>query len=644
MHIPPLQGFTGKSRRDGDLLTVCFGLQTFSLRTILLPALVFIFCASLRAQVTIGGTDVPKPGAILDLNSTAKGGLVLSNVPLAGPDAIPLSFSGANAADPDVLKTGLTGSVIYNTNPAFCTGVHLWNGKHWGRITAETPVYTPGTLSITSGTDDLFGGSEVSFTAASGARIYRWYASINGDPYEYLGITTAPTFSEIFPAGNCRVKVIMDDCRSLKESNEVSFIMSSVSPAFGSLEGGNYIYIYGDFPYAASSDYAQAGLVSHYDGINNQGLGDKRHDYGATNWKDLKNPFYLPRYAGTGQWLSNGFQAFSKDTIFYSSTFPDTYPAGNHERTVEVIFRTPDASHMFEQELEVQRRIFIYGTYTQSHTFGVQYRGLKTENLSFPDVCLTGNKWVFYAIFGHNNNLVTCLSSTPSLETANTINTVTSTYRERMENEFTKSYINNIQATVAGIYNPSNTSLNTQQGPLIIGENLSHSTFLSVRLYDRVLNPEEIEHNADLDQIRFLAPPTVTIDGKACTETVVLSPHTLMCKVPEGNSTGFQNVTVNGAVYSGAYKYVDPVDDFYVSGISPIVGSTAGGGILTLTGKNLDRIGEVSLGGKTCSPAGIPDSETCQYDIPDNLPGEVDITITLIDGTVYRFAKVFEYQ
>jgi hypothetical protein len=293
----------------------------------LFSTLVFFTCTNLHAQVTIGGTDIPKSGAILDLNSTAKGGLVLSNVLLDDLSGIPASFPGIGGVNVSDLKMGLTGSVIYNTNPAFCTGVHLWNGNHWGRITAETPLPASGTLSITSNTDDMFGGSEVEFAAAPGARIYRWYTSIDNAPYKYLGATTIPAFSEIFPAGNNKVKVIMDDCRSLKESNEVTFAPGSVSPNFGSLAGDNYIYIYGDFPYAASGDYAQGGLVAHYDGIDNQGLGDKQHNYSSTaSWTDLKTGFKLLRGAGAGQWLSNGFQALDDNYSFYTSTFPVTYP------------------------------------------------------------------------------------------------------------------------------------------------------------------------------------------------------------------------------------------------------------------------------------------------------------------------------
>jgi hypothetical protein len=615
------------------------------IKFVLLAALLFFSCASLRAQVTIGGVENPKAGALLDLNGTAKGGLLLSNVSIEDFFKIPSSFYGGGNEDSS-LKARLTGAMIYNTNPAFCIGIHVWNGQYWSRNVSQTPVLLPGiTLSWTAENPEMIlGGDEIEFTAAHSAKIYRWYASENSAPYKCIATTYTPTFSIEFPFGYYRVKVIMDDCHSLKESNEVSFTPGAISPSFGSSGGGNYIYLYGNFPYAASSDYAQNGLVSHYDGINNQASGDKSHDYNATSWKDLKTGFNLPKN-GNGQWLSYGFQALSSTASFKNASSPDAYPKGNKERTVEVIFKTPDESNMFKQEQGTQRRIFAYGLNNATQMFGIQYRGTETDKLDLPDVCSTGNKWVFYAIFGFDYNLITCLSSTPSLETPNTINTVTSTYRNNMQDALTKSYINNIPATIAGIYNKDgSTSLNTKQGPLVIGENLSHSTFLSVRLYDRVLTGEEIAQNAALDQIRFLTPPTVTIGDKNCEEVVVLSPHFLMCKVPPGTSTGTQEVKLNGAYYT-EYKYVDPVSSFYVSGISPIIG--VAGATLTLTGNKLNEISEVRMGGVLCNVSGTPTSTTYECIIPVRSLGtnEVDITITLKDNnTIYRFAKVFEYH
>jgi hypothetical protein len=65
---------------------------------------------------------------------------------------------------------------------------------------------------------------------------------------------------------------------------------------------------------------------------------------------------------------------------------------------------------------------------------------------------------------------------------------------------------------------------------------------------------------------------------------------------------------------------------------------------LTLTGNKLDEIAQVEAGGKHCTVYDTPNSTTYKCTLPDNPKGETDITITLLDGTVYRFAKVFEYN
>jgi hypothetical protein len=79
----------------------------------LLPALALFANATLQGQVTIGGVTEPAPGAILDLNSTAKGGLVLSNVTLTDLSAIPDAISGADAINGDAAKKAqFTGAIF----------------------------------------------------------------------------------------------------------------------------------------------------------------------------------------------------------------------------------------------------------------------------------------------------------------------------------------------------------------------------------------------------------------------------------------------------------------------------------------------------------------------------------------------------
>jgi hypothetical protein len=124
-----------KSRKDGALLTVCF-----SLREILLLAFALFTCANLRAQVTIGGLTEPVKGAILDLNSTAKGGLLLSNVTLLNLYAIPVGFPGI--ADPDdvtgEVKKKFTGLMVYIRAGIIFQQAFMSGTERTGRLPKKT--------------------------------------------------------------------------------------------------------------------------------------------------------------------------------------------------------------------------------------------------------------------------------------------------------------------------------------------------------------------------------------------------------------------------------------------------------------------------------------------------------------------------
>jgi hypothetical protein len=582
----------------------------------LISALLLFSCANLYAQVTIGGTDIPKSGAILDLNSTAKGGLVLSNVLLGNLSEIPASFPGIDGVDATVLKNGLTGSVIYNTNPAFCTGVHLWNGQHWGRITAETPAPTLGTLSITSNTATLLGGDEVEFTATSSAKTYKWYASINNAPYEYLNITTTPTFTGIFPAGNCKVKVIMDDCHSLKESNEASFFMGSLSPNFGSLNGGNYIYIYGDFPYAASSDYEQEGLVAMWDAIDNTGLGDKYHTNAATTWKDLTGHGYDGDLFG-GTWNSNSLafngESSNPDYVLLPDELDIKLPA-----TVEGVTKTSTEYNgiMFYDK----NQYTTFGYYKERPCFIVGGGGGGTAIHPTYDISSSFNEAITTLSMRYGTNFPAEI-------------------RLNMNGAAVPPDNNHLEYWVAGAKH-SNIGRRDTDSEVYLPYPFKGNIFC-LRIYDRQLTDEQLAYNTEKDQKRYLSPPTVKIDGKLCTEVVVLSDHFLMCKVPPGiTGTGQKDVAVNDISYSRAYKYVDPDIDFYINSIAPIIGSATQE--LTLTGKRLNEIDTVMAGGILCP---LVSKSPTEYKciLPSNPPGEVDITIKLNDDTVYRFARVFEY-
>jgi hypothetical protein len=98
------------------------------------------------AQVTIGGPTPPVQGAILDLNSTAKGGLILSNVALSNLEKIPTGvnlFPGIQAGVNDDSNSDFTGAVVYNTtyvnSQSIYPGLYVWDGEKWGWL-SDGPV------------------------------------------------------------------------------------------------------------------------------------------------------------------------------------------------------------------------------------------------------------------------------------------------------------------------------------------------------------------------------------------------------------------------------------------------------------------------------------------------------------------------
>jgi uncharacterized protein (TIGR02145 family) len=104
--------------------------------------LIVLSAAGVNAQVTIGGLDDPKVGAILDLNSTTKGGLLFSNISLPNLGQIPAEgFTGITAVQET--NTDLTGTVVYNTNPDTGIGLYVWDGEGWKPLTAGSGSVQP---------------------------------------------------------------------------------------------------------------------------------------------------------------------------------------------------------------------------------------------------------------------------------------------------------------------------------------------------------------------------------------------------------------------------------------------------------------------------------------------------------------------
>jgi uncharacterized protein (TIGR02145 family) len=203
-----------------------------TINSFLLLALSFFVNANLCAQVTIGGDFPPKNGAILDLNSTTKGGLLLSNVPLTNLYTIPNDFPDMDSPPGDA-NTKFTGAIIYHTGvnniPA---GVYIWNGANWTPVNKNCRALTSNDL-ILEGLPWAQAGATVSFSVSSTlsqrcaeGETYTWSISTGAT------ITpSGPTATATFPsAGSYTVTVTAQNSYM---SNSVTKDMSVTVTADG---------------------------------------------------------------------------------------------------------------------------------------------------------------------------------------------------------------------------------------------------------------------------------------------------------------------------------------------------------------------------------------------------------------------------
>jgi hypothetical protein len=171
-------------------------------KRILVVLFALALSANLRAQVTIGGLTPPKAGALLDLNSTTTGGLVLSNVDLPDLSVIP---GGVVVNIPSTQPTNqeLAGMIVYNTYAATGVGVHVWDGEDWIKPCAPP---TPGEITFSGA---FCSGS--TFTArinsVKGATKYVWTlpAGLSGTSNDTI-ITITAVSADTYSAGSISVQ------------------------------------------------------------------------------------------------------------------------------------------------------------------------------------------------------------------------------------------------------------------------------------------------------------------------------------------------------------------------------------------------------------------------------------------------------
>ncbi|MDR1682421.1 MAG: LamG domain-containing protein [Candidatus Symbiothrix sp.] len=523
--------------------------------------LIVLGAASVKAQVAISGrgeSDNPHAAAILDLQSNAKG-LLLPHVELQNLEI--LQVGGSNAEE-DLTAIGM---IVYNISPNFCEGVYFWNGSQWLKAGKDYQVKATGSggLTITSvATGDwetIVAGENVTFklTAPGDAQFYHWYLD-----NDFHTTTTTPEYTSYFSLGNHEMKVELDNCLSLAESNSVSFSTQNIYPTSMPSNGEEWISIYNGnldspFPYAATSEYVQESLVAHYDGLDNIGAGDKAHSMTAETWKNLTGnsnaPDLLLSAKGGGAKPSFDIHAVTLDGYDdYMVTDGNLTLSSYDQITVEVVIRpTQKHGQMLETstDFNTHNGAFVVNT---NHTGyvpmdGASYFAYHYYNGYDTIPRLPGNPHLPGGYHGQDylfDNSGATLQ-THSM-TVSAIEDLTG-FRRYFNGELLKPYpVPARGTTTLGLpdWSLEEANANAPFGnfPLYVGtragkELFWQSAIASLRIYSRKLTATEIGDNHQLDLKRFIAPPKVWIGSQQCENVTVLSPRALTCKVPVCDQT-----------------------------------------------------------------------------------------------------------
>jgi hypothetical protein len=408
-----------------------------------------------------------------------------------------------------------------------------------------------------------------------------------------------------------------------------NFTLDSISPNRGPTAGGNVVSIFGEnFPYVSADDYVQDSLVAHYDGIDNTGLGDKFHSSDNTaDWTNLVTSEALPRNSyiptGVGGWTSNGWRVTDR-AGFFQNSLPTGMPTGASARSIEVIYTTPPGGVPTDDN--IRKALFGYG----------HISGTPTEGSRFLMQYHNGRFWAFDAwnVSGYLTS-----GNYPKLFSGNNLTSITYTYKGDApigNPDVSHVYYNGAEVT-PGIQ--GNEMMNTlPTGQFFIGGygteayglgDVPDWTIHSLRIYDRELDSAEIAQNAALDQLRYLAVPSVTIDGNACVNVAVISYTELQCTAPAGTGTDLPVRVTRDTYYQEltgveGYSYVDDVGEFYV--YSQSVNHGNAGDPIIFTGNELDKVTSVTIGDSVGGYEICVVTDQTATELSCTVPAETDYT------------------
>ena len=211
-----------------------------------------------------------------------------------------------------------------------------------------------------------------------------------------------------------------------------------------------------------TGDYVQDGLVARWDGIDNAGLG-LPHDDTATVWKDLVGTRDLPLVEGNAAFAENALQCLKRTSGYSAGPIASTC---TDYQTIEVVCDRASGNYEFVFNSGAANRIF---SFTKAKVQGVD----------------GGSAYV----------------------TATNRTTWTFTYSG---NSISAAYENGTAITANGTdkWQSGNDVLAIGNTPGYAPNGYPYcGRVYAIRLYDRVLDADEIAYNCAVDQARFFDNP-----------------------------------------------------------------------------------------------------------------------------------------
>ena len=375
-----------------------------------------------------------------------------------------------------------------NTYQAFVKGEYhsvrmynrvLTNDEHvWNRIVDEVRyrgVVTNGTVVVASNRAGAEGTESSGTYYVNGNHAFTVPASVTID-----GCVYEPTGYKL-ETYNASTKT----WNFVEERTDLSFAYTNCAVNTGARITWNWRLASGVKKIDAD-DYVQGGLVFHFDGIRNAGLG-VAHDSAVTTWKNLGSASGDATLAvfdaerGTGAWTANGYD-FDAGSCFATDSAVTLARQATVQFAVEYnasrqIIRWPC---FFSASLDSDR--FLSYTYTALAGTNFDNRG---DHLRFNSYPITG---LSFGLMPWDGRLATAIIDYNRASVSNTAKYAWTSGTYKADIGSHKYVIGAGQSAVA------NRKDRAYKG-----------VYHAFRLYDRVLTEAELARNQEIDNMRFYA-------------------------------------------------------------------------------------------------------------------------------------------